>query len=164
MCEIGQSMSSHRMLMDYSNKFYFPALKNHRRMTKDDYADTRSIAAYFEKLNKSWEKLRIASIDASARPIMQRGDFLTVTARIDLGDLKPDEVLVELYYGERSNDNFIINANRCEMKNIGKEDSLYRYQLRVECANTGLQGHTIRILPKHDALVHPYRSGFIKWA
>ncbi|MDR1898667.1 MAG: alpha-glucan family phosphorylase, partial [Treponema sp.] len=32
MREIGHSMSSHRMLMDYSNYFYLPALKNYRRI------------------------------------------------------------------------------------------------------------------------------------
>jgi starch phosphorylase len=164
MREIGQSMSSHRMLMDYSNQFYYPALRNYRRMTKDDYADTRAIAAYFGKLEKAWGKLRIISIDASSKPVMQRGDFLTITARIDLGDLNPDEVQVELYYGERAHNNFIVNARRAEMKSGEREGEAYRFQVRVECADTGLQGHTIRILPKHDALVHPYRSGFIKWA
>jgi starch phosphorylase len=36
--------------------------------------------------------------------------------------------------------------------------------VRIECTDTGFQGHTVRLLPKHEALVHPYRSGFIKWA
>ncbi|GMO30084.1 MAG: alpha-glucan family phosphorylase [Spirochaetaceae bacterium] len=164
MREIGQSMSCHRMLIDYSNKFYFPALKNYKRMTKDSYADTRSLAAYFEKLDKSWQKIRIISINSTSKPVMQRGDFLKVTALVDLGSLEPDEIHVELYYGDRSHENFIVNARRAEMKNSGKEGDAWRFEVRVECADTGLQGHTIRILPKHDALVHPYRSGFIKWA
>jgi glycogen phosphorylase len=50
------------------------------------------------------------------------------------------------------------------MKSIGKDGTAYRYQVRIECNDTGYQGHTIRILPKHEALVHPYRTGFIKWA
>jgi starch phosphorylase len=50
------------------------------------------------------------------------------------------------------------------MKSIGKEGNGYKYQVRIECAQTGCQGYTVRILPKHPALVHPYRSGFIKWA
>jgi starch phosphorylase len=50
------------------------------------------------------------------------------------------------------------------MKWIKSEGSLNLYQVRIECEDTGMQGHTVRILPKHDALVHPYRCGFIKWA
>jgi len=162
--EIGQSMSSHRMLMDYSNNFYFPALKNYKLLTANDYAETKSLAAYMGKIERLWSNLRIVSIDASSKPVMQRGDYITVNARIDLGGLTPDEVLVELYYGAKTDYNFIENARRAEMKSRGKDDSGYDYQVRVECEDTGLQGHTLRILPKHKALVHPYRPGLIKWA
>jgi starch phosphorylase len=164
MSEIGQSMSSHRMLMDYANKFYFPALKNYRQMTKDEYSETKSLAGYFEKLRKCWGGIRIIAIEATSKNVMQRGDFITVNAEIDLGQLTPEEVLVELYYGERTNQNYFVNARRAEMKSISAENGNYRYQVRVECVDTGLQGHTIRILPKHNALVSTYRPGFIKWA
>jgi starch phosphorylase len=63
-----------------------------------------------------------------------------------------------------SSENNIENALRREMKSGEREGGGYRYQVRVECADTGMQGHTVRILPKHNALIHPYRSGFIKWA
>jgi starch phosphorylase len=165
MREIGQSMSSHRMLMDYSNQFYFPALKNYRRIIKEDYAESKSLAAYLTKLKHSWDKLKIISLESNARPVMQRGDSLTVTARIELGDLSPSELLVELYHGAVSSQSREIqNAHRVEMKSTGREGNEHLFQVRVECADTGWQGHTIRILPKHDALIHPYRTGFIKWA
>ena len=162
---IGQSMSSHRMLMDYSNKFYFPALKNYRRIVKDNYLESKDIAAYMSKLRQAWDNISISKPESNAKPVMQRGDILSVTAKIDLGQLAPEDILVELYYGFVSNQTAsIINARRAEMKAIGKEGNFYKYQVRVECEDTGIQGHTVRILPKHQALVHPYRSGFIKWA
>jgi starch phosphorylase len=165
MREIGQSMSCHRMLMDYSNAFYFPALKNYRRIIKDDYAESKSLAAYFTKLRQSWSSLRIVKLESSAKPVMQRGDSLVVTAYLDLGEMKPDEVQIELYHGSVSNQsNDITNACRTEMKWVSCEDNLNLYQVRIECASTGFQGHTVRILPKHEALIHPYRMGFIKWA
>jgi starch phosphorylase len=165
MKEIGHSMSSHRMLMDYANNFYFPALKNYRHIVKDNYAESRSLAAYFGKLKSSWDSLRILKIESNARPVMQRGDFLTVTATIELGALSPGELLVELYHGSvSSQNNEIKNARRTEMKPLGMDGTANVYQVRIECADTGMQGHTVRILPKHEALIHPYRTGFIKWA
>ena len=165
MREIGQSMSSHRMLMDYCNKFYFPALKNYRRIIKDDYQESKALAVYMSKLRQAWDNISIAKTESNVKPVMQRGDCLTVSARISLGSLTPEDVLVELYYGSVSNQsNTIDNARRAEMKAIGHDGNVYRYQVKVECADTGYQGHTVRILPKHEALVHPYRSGFIKWA
>jgi starch phosphorylase len=165
MREIGQSMSSHRMLIDYSNKFYFPALKNYRRMIKDDYAEAKSLAAYFTKLRSAWDSIKIIKIESSAKPVMQRGDALTVTASIELGPVSPGELKVELYHGSISNQsNEITNARRTEMKHIRREGNADIFQVRIECADTGMQGHTVRILPKHDALVHPYRTGLVKWA
>jgi starch phosphorylase len=165
MKSIGHSMSSHRMLMDYSNNSYFPALKNYRRIVKDDYAESRSLAAYFQKIQGAWDGLKITKIESNARPVMQRGDWLTVTAHIDLGTIRPEEVLVELYHGSVSNQsNDIKDARHSEMKWVSHEGAFNLYQIKIECADTGFQGHTVRILPKHEALVHPYRSGFIKWA
>jgi starch phosphorylase len=158
-------MSSHRMLMDYSNKFYFPALKNYRRIVKDDYAESRSLAAYLSKLKSSWDSLKIIKLESNAKPVMQRGDSLTVTAYIELGALSPDELKVELYHGSVSSQSRTIgNARRVEMKHVGAEGNVNLFQVRIECADTGWQGHTVRMLPKHAALVHPYRTGFIKWA
>jgi starch phosphorylase len=151
--------------MDYSNKFYFPALKNYRRILKDDYAESKSLAAYLDKLHKSWNGIRILSLNSNAKPVMQRGDSLTVTAAIALGPLVPEELTVELYHGAVSNQSRDIkNARRAEMKPVGREGDSYLFQVKVECTDTGWQGHTVRILPKHLALVHPYRTGLIKWA
>jgi starch phosphorylase len=162
---IGQSMSSHRMLMDYCNKFYFPALKNYRRIAKDDYAESKALAAYLSKLRQVWDNLKILKIDSNAKPVMNRGDYMTVTAKIELSTLKPEEVLIELYHGSVSNQtNEIENARRSEMKAVGHEGTIFTYQVKIECTDTGMQGHTVRILPKHPALVHPYRANFIKWA
>jgi starch phosphorylase len=161
---IGQSMSSHRMLMDYSNKFYFPALKNYRRMIKDDYAEAKSLAAYLNKLKQAWDALKIVKIESNAKPVMQRGDALTVTAYLELGAMSPEELCIELYHGSMSTQTRNLeNARRTEMKFAGQEGDIYRYQIKVECVDTGWQGHTVRILPKHSALVHPYRTGFVKW-
>jgi len=163
MRQIGQSMSSHRMLMDYSNNFYFPALKNYRKLIKDEYADAKSLAGYFATLRESWDSMRIAKVEANTKPVMQRGDLFNVTAHIDLGHIPPKDVQVELYHGTVFNHE-IVNARKTEMKYVGSKDNLSQYQVRVECADTGFQGHTVRILPKHEALIHPYRTGFIKWA
>jgi starch phosphorylase len=162
---IGQSMSCHRMLMDYSNMFYFPALKNYRRLVKDEYAEAKSLAAYFGKLQQSWAGLRIVKLESNAKPVMQRGDMLTVTAYVDMAQMLPDELQVELYHGTVSNQSSeITNARRTEMKWLRSENDLNLYQVRIECTDTGQQGHTVRVMPKHDALIHPYRTGFIKWA
>jgi starch phosphorylase len=151
--------------MDYSNMFYFPALKNAKQIIKDDYAESKSLAKYFLTLGSCWDKIKIARVESNAKPVMQRGDGLSVNAFVDLAGLKPEQVQVELYYGDVSSQTkFIVDAKKAEMRCNGEESGLFRFAVRVECVSTGMQGHTVRILPKHPGLVHPYRPGFMKWA
>jgi starch phosphorylase len=162
---IGQSMSCHRMVMDYCNQFYFPALKNYKRMVKDGYAEAKSLAGYFGTLRQAWDGLQVGKVESSARPVMQRGNAITVTAHVTLGSLKPEEILVELYHGRISpQSREIVNARRAEMHPLRQDGNEWIYQVKVQCEDTGFQGHSVRIMPKHPALVHPYRPGFIKWA
>ncbi|GAB1483544.1 hypothetical protein MASR2M78_23600 [Treponema sp.] len=161
---IGQSMSSHRMLMEYAEQFYYPALKNYKRLNKDDFAESKTLSAYLNKVHKNWNEIAVLRSESSAKHLMQRGDAITVTACVKLGALDPEEVRVELYSGSISNQGEIINAQKTEMKAIATDGDCHKYQIRFECTATGRQGHTIRILPKHDALVHPYLPGLIRWA
>jgi starch phosphorylase len=42
--------------------------------------------------------------------------------------------------------------------------NLYLFTIKTDCGGTGYQGHTVRMLPKHTGLVHPFRPSYIKWA
>lgn len=164
MREIGQSMSCHRMLMDYSNLYYFPALKNYKTLVKDDYRQSRELAAYLDKVRSNWHSLAVLKVESNARPVMQRGETVTVNACVRLGNIAPEELCVELYYGAISNHGDIEQAQRAEMKPIAQDGDCYKFQVKITCESTGRQGHTVRIVPKHEGLVHPYIPGLIKWA
>ena len=164
MREIGQSMSSHRMLMEYSNQFYYPALKNYKKLAKENFQEARELAAYLAKIRSSWHEIVVNKIESNVKPVMQRGENLTVTACVKLGSLSPEEVLVELYYGSVSNQGDLVHAKRAEMKPVTQDGDCHKYRVNIDCAATGRQGHTVRILPKHPALIHEYLPGLIRWA
>jgi starch phosphorylase len=164
MREIGQSMSSHRMLMEYSNQFYYPALKNYKKLAKDNFQEAKELAAYLAKIRSSWHEIVVNKIESNVKPVMQRGENLTVTACVKLGSLSPEEVLVELYYGSVSNQGDLVHAKRAEMKPASQDGDCHKYRVNIDCAATGRQGHTVRILPKHPALIHEYLPGLIRWA
>jgi len=164
MREIGQSMSSHRMLMEYSNQFYYPALKNYKKLAKDNFQEAKELAAYLAKTRSSWHEIVVNTIESNVKPVMQRGENLTVTACVKLGSLSPEEVLVELYYGSVSNQGDLVHAKRAEMKPVTQDGDCHKYRVNIDCAATGRHGHTLRILPIPPALIHEYLPGLIRWA
>ena len=84
-------------------------------------------------------------------------------ARIFLADLTPEELGVELYYGPLSSQGEIERPRRLEMSPCGTEGKAALYCAKVACDRTGRQGYTVRILPKHESLVHPFLPGLVKW-
>jgi starch phosphorylase len=50
------------------------------------------------------------------------------------------------------------------MKASEKKGEHWEFLVTITCLQTGRQGYTVRILPKHPGLVHPFIPGLIKWA
>ena len=53
---------------------------------------------------------------------------------------------------------------RDEMTAIERKGKAWEYRVTVVCDRTGQHGYSARVLPKHPALVSPYVPGLIRWA
>jgi len=163
MRDVGKRFSSHRVLLEYANSFYSPAVANAQKLMRKSCALCRESSTYLAKLRHSWDALRIEEITSSSERILSIGDTISVKARIFLADLIPEELGVELYYGPLSSQGEIEHPRRLEMNPCGREGTAALYCAEVTCDRTGRQGFTVRILPKHPALVHPFIPGLVKW-
>lgn len=164
MREVGKQFCSHRMLLDYSNKFYIPALANYKTLAAEQFGPSKQIAAYVHKLRENWAGIVIKEVISHNDPVLAIGDELTVEASIELGALAPEDVSVELFYGKVSSQKVFESPLRAEMGVVKKSGKATRYQIDVPCRQTGRQGYTVRVLPKHESLVHPFLPGLVKWA
>jgi starch phosphorylase len=164
MAQVGREMNSHRMLIEYSEHFYLPALEKARAFAAEEYASARAIAAYLQRLKKSWAQVKVESLTVPEQTMYKIADKVEVSARINLGGLSPQEVRVELYFGSISSSGTIENAGSVEMIPQSDGRSAVEYRGQIECAVTGRQGYTVRLLPKHPALIHPYVPGYLRWA
>jgi starch phosphorylase len=161
---VGREMNSHRMLLEYSEKFYLPALRKARELGADGYRSARELAEYFERLEKSWNRVKVESLSIPRGGIFRVGDRIEAEARVNLGGLSPADVLVELYFGPLSSHGEIEEARRLAMTASAEGRDVVEYRGEIECTLSGRQGYTVRVLPKHPALAHPYIPGFLRWA
>jgi starch phosphorylase len=164
MSRVGKEMNSHRMLIEYAESFYLPALESARMLTGDEYAPAKELAAYLERLKHSWDRVKVQSLSTPQADMYKIGEQIEITARIDMADLSPEDVRVELYYGRESSQGVIEDPRCIEMIAQGGDGSIFEYHGQLECTLTGRQGYTIRLLPTHPALIHPYLPGFLRWA
>jgi len=164
MREVGKRFSSHRMLLEYTGSFYAPALANAQKMLRKGCVECKETAAYLTRLRQGWDEVRIEEVDSPSDRILSIGDPITVKARIYLADLAPEDLGVELYYGPLSSQGEIERPRRLEMTPCGTSGKTSEYCASVKCDRTGRQGYTVRVLPRHPSLVHPFLPGLVKWA
>jgi starch phosphorylase len=161
---IGKNFSTYRMLEEYSNTFYIPALENHRKMIAEGFVPADRVAGYLDKARRAWPGVLIRDLIADAKPVMERGDFVKVRAFVELAGLTPEEVRVECYHGPLSSTGEIESAILDEMSPQGMKNNFLEYAIDVKCVRTGQLGYAVRVLPKHPDLVQSYVPGLVRWA
>ncbi len=164
MRELGPQFASHRMLMEYTDQFYAPALENARRVRQHDYKGSKGLAAYLAKLSGSWSDIAVVTAPAIPDRPLQVGETLELSADIRLGKLAADDVNVEVYYGPMTTTGEIGNPSVASMTHAGAAaDGTQRYTAQINLAYAGRQGLAVRVLPRHDELVQRLVPGYVVW-
>ncbi len=157
--------SSHRMLREYETAFYTPAIERSRMLQTDNWAAGRALSARQQRLNKHWKSVRIEPPHPELPSTRLRvGDIFQVTSTVHLGELQPDEVLVECYYGTLRQVTEITKSHRVVMKptaDLG--EGRQRYECTIACKETGRFGLTARVMPQGDAWTR-HQPGFLTWS
>jgi starch phosphorylase len=88
-----------------------------------------------------------------------------VRARLQLGAITAEDIQVELYRGKVAIDGEIHTGVAIPMAYQGQDDQGQSfYGAEVEYSSSGLQGFSLRILPKHRYLNSAYDPKLILWA
>ncbi|HEY9610339.1 alpha-glucan family phosphorylase [Allocoleopsis sp.] len=154
-----------RMLRDYAVHGYFPASDRNFAMTGDHYQPAKELASWKRRLFERWYEIKIEDVDIAASSELVVNQSVAVKTRINLAGLSADDVQVELYQGAVNADGQIVNGLPVVMDYQGTDEhhcSIYKGD--VVYGSSGLQGLSLRVLPKHDYLSSPYEPGLVLWA
>ncbi|MEW6492915.1 MAG: alpha-glucan family phosphorylase [Cyanobacteriota bacterium] len=154
-----------RMLRDYAKCGYFPASDRHFAMTSEDYKPAKELASWKQSLLERWYQIKIEDVDIASPPEIGVNQSVAVKTRINLVGLTADDVQVELYQGAVNADGQIVNGRPVVMDYQGTDENHRAiYTGEVVYSSSGLQGLSLRVLPKHDYLSSPYEPGVVLWA
>ncbi len=159
------SFNTARMVRDYAMRAYFPTSDRYFAMSKDNYAPAKELAHWKQHLFDNWYDMKIKAIDVSADSEIKVNQSVRVTTQIDLGELKPEDVQLELYQGSLNDKGEIVNPTSVVMQYQGQDEfecSIYAGDIVYK--SSGLQGLSLRVLPKHELLASAYEPGLIFWA
>ncbi len=166
MKKLGPIYNTHRMVQEYAQKFYFSSYEKRTQLMKNNWEKGKTLSAWKSKIYENWSKLKFVSIEEEEKNSeFKVGNKYPIVAEVELGNLTPDDVEVQIYFGKIDNGS-VDNKGFVNMAYLPKKSKSNRFVYRgeIDCKDTGQFGFTLRILPKHEVLINPFELGLIRWA
>jgi starch phosphorylase len=152
------------MVKKYEKDFYLPAEKRFTNLSFYNPKEALFLSAQYKRLSTLWGNIRIEHPVRKAEGPFQVGENFEVTAVVNLGELRPDEVKMELYYGSLKTVDSIVDSHSQEMTvKENREDGEYLYKCSITCSYSGRYGFTVRVIPSGDDRIR-FAPGLITWA
>ncbi|MCZ6786879.1 MAG: alpha-glucan family phosphorylase, partial [Planctomycetota bacterium] len=159
--------NTHRMVGDYLNGSYRPLGQRAALLRANEFNDARVLAARHMWLKDAWNKVRIEEVsvtDLSSRSIAL-GEVFEVGARVQLGDLKPDDVAVELYVGLSDPAGELKEPVVIELiLNDHDGDGVAKYSGAYMPRNAGAFNYGVRVRPAVESAHEAAALGLVRWA
>ena len=115
--------------------------------------------------------MRISNLYVVAKNIkidnetIDAGKIIKVKCNVQLPNIEPDKVQVEVYYGQIEDSGIMGNVTIIPMKMVGSDEdnNTYSYEAQVELTAGGDYGYTFRVMPKHEMLLDAENLDLVKW-
>jgi glycogen phosphorylase len=164
MRKLAPVFNTNRMVREYTEKFYIPADKRGKGLGADNLHRAIDLAHFKDKLHHKWGGVRIVGVHSSGNGHYHVGEDMQVEVLVDLPDITPDEVVVQLYAGPINATGEIGSAtvlNMVHTKLIANNRHLFGGQ--IECQSSGRHGFAVRVLPGNADMATPFEPGLIVW-
>ncbi|CAM3031218.1 alpha-glucan family phosphorylase [Skermania piniformis] len=159
---LGPKVLASRMVRDYTVGFYAPAAATARRIFADDRAGAKAVAEYRRRVETAWAGVAIVQVDSSGLPdTPEIGNRLELRATVRLGDLSPDDVVVQAVLGRVSPDDELTETTIVPMTWSGGDAGGQVYVVQTPVPLSGAVGYTVRVLPHNDLLISDAELGLI---
>jgi starch phosphorylase len=155
--------NSHRMLEDYVKHFYLPLSFHWNEVQKEGFKGIRNLTHWMNRMRKSWSGIEVVSKRSDTKEGIALGETLPVEVDLRLGELIPQDLSVDAYYGPVDSKAEFQSRSFLSLKPYHRNGDMTTYKGEIPCQRVGRFGFKIRILPSHPLLVNPYSMGLIRW-
>ncbi|MBI2939267.1 MAG: alpha-glucan family phosphorylase [Chloroflexi bacterium] len=162
-CTVAPVFNTHRMVKEYVNRYYVPALARGEALSADDFVRVRQLVAWKQAILQEW-----SGVSAKARVAVDStsvGRTVPVEARVYLNGIKPADVRVEVVLARHSGDRLEqLGAVTLELAGRDERDGTYTYCGPFVPQRSGVIEYGVRVLPVHPDLGHKLDLGIARWA
>lgn len=163
--QVACNFTTNRMLTDYIHQYYLPQSARVTELVADDYKMARTIATWKKHMRREWQNVSVISMkkpDSSYNELSIGKEFSSEIV-LNIGDLKPEYVGVELLFASTDKKGKMHIQERFEYKPTECVDGVAHYQTTVLPEVTGLFHVATRIYAKNPLLPHRQDFELVRW-
>jgi starch phosphorylase len=162
---LGPKVLASRMVRDYVHLLYTPAAHAADRMTANDHAGATELASWCSRVVSGWSGVQVAHVEsAGVGDTPELGSTLSLRAEVNLGQLSPDDVVVQACYGKVDGNDQLHDVRVEPMAFVGNGGPTARFEATVPLQRAGSFGYTVRVLPNSPLLSSPVEPGLLALA
>jgi hypothetical protein len=150
------------MIEEYTRKFYIPTCIQHNKLIQNNFEMANKKALWLKKVYNSWGNIKIVCYSDNMPREVKISSEVTITAKIYLSELFPEDVIVQVYSGYISTDRAISSPITNEMYLVNKDEDNYIFESKIIIDKVGKLSYTMRILPQYNGEIQ-YIPELIKW-
>ena len=153
-----------RMLAEYYSEMYQPAERAFMDVSEGNFRRIREWAVWERKVVENWPRVQFSAIEPELPEPVTSGQPLRFRAVIELGELQPSDVRVEVVLGRVSSSGELEDAEVFVLPPTEKSASGYVFSKSYVPSQSGRLGYTVRVTPNHfsDPLTRQCHS-LIRW-
>ncbi|MBN2332610.1 MAG: alpha-glucan family phosphorylase, partial [Deltaproteobacteria bacterium] len=159
-----QNFCSIRMVNEYEQRFYRELAQNHDQLLANNGQNAITLVEKHQRLHRLWSAIHLEPPIRDTKGAFKVEENFGASTVVHLGEINPDEVLVELYYGPSQSPTTVSPGYTMPM--TVKEDlgnGTYRYACTFTCETAGRYGFTARVTPVGDQRIR-FDTDFLTWA
>lgn len=143
---ITPQFSSARMVSEYTERLYIPAIDRGIAFIESNYQGAEQVGRLKQFMRENWHHVKVERTETNGRWDMSAGEELEVDSVVKLGPIEPEKVIVEIALGSDRghylSDLATINMDLREHVDVGT----FRFTGKVSLPR-GTYGYTVRIRP-----------------
>ncbi len=165
---ISPMFNTSRMVKEYINLMYVPAIQQGEEFKKEDFEVTKKYIRWREHIEKTWSNVKIelnGKFDAEKEIMLKYNEPFKLKVLVHLGDIPPSEVKVQVYLIHDLKD--VLQRQKSELVDMIRKKSMengsHLYEATIIPENSGDYKYTVRVLPYHKRHERLTEMGLIRW-
>ncbi len=162
------AFSAHRMVWNYVNQYYMPAMKRAERYAQEDYRELNRFAQWRNRMSRLWPDLHLElknglGMDEDLR-VLSPGEKREIILLVKSEGIKKKDLDVEVILERQDAYRGHQDMHTVSMGLVAESaDGVKEYRATVETAHDGSYRFNCRVMATHTDLFNPHETRLLKW-